>query len=56
MPAGTRLGDAEKLISDLIKRKHEAAMVTDKVTVGSYLIDRWLPVQQAQLRASKYES
>ena len=55
--AGTRKGDAEKLVTDLVKRRNEGeSTVTDKASFGSYLVDRWLPIQQAKLRASTYDS
>jgi integrase len=55
--AGTRKGDAEKLVTDLVKRRNEGeAVVTDKSTFGWYLVDRWLPIQKSKLRASTYDS
>jgi integrase len=55
--AGTRKGDAEKLVTELVKRRNEGEpTVTDKASFGSYLVDRWLPIQQAKLRASTYDS
>ncbi len=55
--AGTRKGDAEKLVTELVKRHNEGeSTVTDKASFGSYLVDRWLPIQQAKLRASTYDS
>lgn len=48
--AGTRRGDAEQLLSSLIQRKYEGEpVVTDKVTVGTYLVERWLPIQKTRL-------
>jgi len=48
VPAGTRRADAEKLLADLVKRRHESEpVVGEKGTFGSYLGDRWLPVQQS---------
>jgi hypothetical protein len=44
VPAGTRRGDAEKLVTELVKRRNEGeTVVTDKVTLGHYLVERWLP-------------
>lgn len=57
VPAGTRRADAERLLADLIRRKYEGEPVpTEKLTLGEYLIARWLPVQQSKLRASTYDS
>jgi hypothetical protein len=55
--AGTRRGDAEQLLASLIQRKYEGEpVVTDKVTVGRYLVERWLPIQKTRLRASTYDA
>ncbi len=57
VPAGTRRGDAEKVLADLVKRSHQGeTVVSEKLTLGEYLTKRWLPVQQARLRASTYDS
>ena len=57
VPAGTRRGDAEKLLADLVKRSHEGnTVVSEKVTLAAYLLDRWLPVQEPRLRRSTYDS
>jgi integrase len=53
VPAGTRRGDAEKLLADLVKRSHQGeTVVSEKLTLGEYLTTRWLPVQEARLRRS----
>lgn len=55
--AGTRRGDAEKLLAELVKRAHRGeTVVSEKLTLGQYLTERWLPVQEARLRKSSYES
>jgi hypothetical protein len=57
VPAGTRRGDAERLLADLIRRKYEGEPVpTEKLTVAEYLMERWLPIQKSRLRASTYDS
>jgi integrase len=57
VPAGTRRGDAEKLVTELVKRRNDGeAVVTDKATFGEYLVGRWLPVQRTRLRESTYDS
>lgn len=55
--AGTRKGDAEKLVTEMVKRRNEGAtVVADKSTLGSYLVDRWLPIQETKVRRSTYDS
>ena len=55
--AGTRRGDAEKLLAELVKRSHQGeTVVSEKLTLGEYLTERWLPVQEARLRRSTYDS
>lgn len=55
--AGTRRGDAEKLLAELVKRSHQGeTVVSEKLTLGEYLTERWLPVQEARLRKSSFES
>ncbi len=31
-------------------------MVSEKLTLGEYLTERWLPIQEARLRKSTYDS
>ena len=55
--AGTRRSDAEKLLAELVKRAHQGeTVVSEKLTLGQYLTERWLPIQEARLRKSTYES
>jgi len=50
---GTRRGDAEKLLAELVKRSNQGeTVVSEKLTLGEYLAERWLPVQEARLRTS----
>jgi len=57
VPAGTRRSDAEKLLADLVKRSHGGeTVVSEKVTLGEYLTKRRLPIQQARLRATTFDS
>lgn len=57
VPAGTRRADAEKVLADLVQRSHGGeTVVSEKVTLGEYLTERWLPIQQARLRASTFDS
>ncbi|MEI2815827.1 MAG: hypothetical protein V9E99_05155 [Microthrixaceae bacterium] len=54
--AGTRRADAEKLLAELVKRAHRGeTVVSEKLTLGQYLTERWLPIQEARLRASTYD-
>jgi integrase len=55
--AGTRRADAEKLLAELVKRSHRGeTVVSEKLTLGQYLIERWLPVQEARLRKSTHNA
>lgn len=55
--AGTRKADAERVLADLIRKKHEGEpLVLAKGTIGQYLTERWLPVQESRLRRSTYDS
>ena len=55
--AGTRRGDAEKLLAELVKRAHRGeTVVSEKLTLGEYLTERWLPVQETRLRRSSFEA
>lgn len=55
--AGTRRGDAEKLLADLVNRAHHGETVTsERLTLADYLTQRWLPVQEARLRRSTFDS
>jgi integrase len=56
-PAGTRKADADKLVTELVKRRHDGDYrAPDKTTLGAYLTDKWLPAQRAQLRPSTFDS
>lgn len=55
--AGARKADAERVLADLIRKKHEGEpLVLPKGTLGQYLTERWLPVQKSRLRHSTYDS
>lgn len=57
IPAGTRRSDAEKLLAEEIKHRHDGVPVpTEKLNVGQYLTQRWLPIQKSSVRASTYDS
>ena len=56
-PAGPRRSDAEKLVTELVKRHNDGDYrAPDKITLGTYLVEKWLPGQRAQLRPSTFDS
>lgn len=55
--AGTRKSDADKLVTELVKRRHDGDdRSPEKITLGAYLTDKWLPAQRGQLRPSTLDS
>jgi len=57
IPAGTRRSDAEKVLAAEIKRRHDGEPIpTEKLSLGQYLVDRWLPIQKSRVRTSTYDS
>jgi integrase len=55
--AGSTRRDAERLLADLVKRAHDGDYrAPERITLGTYLIERWLPAKHAQLRPSTYDS
>jgi integrase len=57
VPGGPKRGDAERLLTELVKRRNDGHRApADKISFGGYLTERWLPLQQAQLRPSTYDS
>lgn len=55
--AGARKADAERVLAELIRKKHEGEpLVLPKGKLGEYLTERWLPVQKSRLRHSTYDS
>lgn len=56
-PGGPRKRDAERLVNELVKRKDDGTYRgPDRLSLGEYLTDRWLPGQKSQLRASTFDS
>lgn len=56
-PAGTRKADAEKLVTELVKRHNDGDYrAPDKITLGAYLSERWLPAQRSQLKDTTFHS
>ena len=49
--AGETRAEAEKLLAELVKRVHDGDYrAPDKVTVGDYLLQRWLPAKKTRLK------
>jgi integrase len=45
------------VLADLVKRRHGGeSIVSERMTLGQYLTERWLPIQRARLRASTFDS
>lgn len=56
-PAGTRKADADKLVTELVKRHNDGEYrAPDKITFGGYLTERWLPGQRSQLKSTTFHS
>ena len=56
-PAGDNRKDAERVLADLIKRVHDGDYRSpDKITLGDYLLKRWLPTKRVRLKPSTAES
>jgi integrase len=56
-PAGTRKAEADKLVTALVKRRNDGDYrAPEKITLGAYLTNKWLPAQRAQLRPSTLDS
>lgn len=56
-PAGKTRKGAEKVLGDLVKRHHDGDYrAPDRITLGDYLTERWLPTKRAQLRRSTFDS
>ncbi|MGH2625626.1 MAG: tyrosine-type recombinase/integrase [Anaerolineales bacterium] len=55
--AGTRKADADKLVTELVKRRNDGEYrPPEKMLLGDYLIRKWLPAQRARLRPSTFDS
>lgn len=56
-PAGPRKADAEKLVTELVKRHNDGEYRSpDRLTFGEYLTERWLPVQRSRLKSTAFSS
>ncbi|MDQ6910930.1 MAG: site-specific integrase [Actinomycetota bacterium] len=55
--AGSRKSEAERLVTELMKRKNDGEYrAPDRITLGVYLTDKWLPAKRAQLRPSTFDA
>ncbi len=55
--AGPRRGEAERLVTQLVKDKNDGLRTArDKTTLGVYLTEKWLPLQHSRLRRSTFDS
>ena len=55
--AGETRKGAEKLLGELVKRVHDGDYrAPERITLGDYLLERWLPTKRAQLRPSTFAS
>lgn len=49
--------EAQRVLTDHIKRQHDGDyQAPDRITLGMYLTDRWLPTKRSQLRPSTFDS
>ncbi|MCU1393491.1 MAG: hypothetical protein JWM34_1919 [Ilumatobacteraceae bacterium] len=54
---GSTRKEADKVLGELVKRIHDGDYRSpERITFGDYLLERWLPTKQAQLRPSTYSS
>ena len=52
-PAGDTKKGAEKILADLVKRVHDGDYrAPDKITLGIYMLERWLPSKRTRVKAS----
>ncbi|MCP3860720.1 MAG: site-specific integrase, partial [Phycisphaeraceae bacterium] len=51
--AGETRKGAEKILGDLVKRMHDGDYRSpDKITLGDYLLERWLPSKRTRVKHS----
>ena len=54
---GATRKEAEKLLAEMVKRNHDGDYrAPERITLGAYLEERWLPTKRAQLRHSTWDS
>ena len=55
--AGATKKEAERVLTDLVKRHHDGDYrAPEKITLGVYLLERWLPARRAQLGDTTFSS
>ena len=55
--AGASRGEAEKLLTEIVKRAHDGDYrAPDKITVSDYLLHRWLPSKRTRVKPSTANS
>ena len=55
--AGASRSEAEKLLAEIVKRVHDGDYrAPDKITVGDYLLHRWLPSKRTRVKPSTANS
>lgn len=56
-PGGGTRKEAERLLTELVKRNHDGDYrAPERITLGTYLVERWLPTKKAQFRPSTFDS
>ena len=54
---GATRKEAEKVLTEMVKRNHDGDYrAPERITLGAYLEERWLPTKRAQLRHSTWDS
>jgi integrase len=54
-PGGSTRRDAERVLGDLVKRLHDGNYRSpERITLGTYLTERWLPIRRSQVRHSTW--
>ena len=55
--AGPTRKEAEKLLTDLVKRMHDGDYRSpERITLGDYLVERWLPLRKSQVGPSTWNA
>ena len=54
-PGGETRKEAERVLGDLVKRLHDGDYrAPERITLGDYLVERWLPIRKNQLKKSTF--
>src|SRR4051812_19571860 len=55
-PGGSTRKEAEKLLGNLVKRVHDGDYrAPDRITLGDYLQERWIPMKRSQIKHSTWD-